>query len=158
MRRGLRRRPSPAIIVAVVALVAALAGTAVAGPGATTSAITKQKVKKIAKKQVNKKFPIEAEDIGPNAVIASKLSKINTRTTTQTVPPTGFNGATIVAPCQGTEVLIAGGVRAPTGDILVGPEHQQGHGWSAEVHNFGGAPENVQVEAYCLSEVVTAGP
>jgi len=39
------RMPSPAILVAVLALVAALAGTAVAGPGASTSAISKKKVK-----------------------------------------------------------------------------------------------------------------
>jgi hypothetical protein len=33
MRKVLRRRPSAAIIVAIVALIAALAGTAVAGGG-----------------------------------------------------------------------------------------------------------------------------
>jgi hypothetical protein len=46
--------PSPAILVGVLALVAALAGTAVAGPDASTSALSKKKVKKIAKKQANK--------------------------------------------------------------------------------------------------------
>lgn len=50
-------RPSAAIIIAVVALVAALAGTAIAGPGATTSALTKPKLKKIVKKQINKLAP-----------------------------------------------------------------------------------------------------
>lgn len=49
-------RPSPAIIVAVLALVAALAGTAVAGPDATTSALSKKKVKKIATKQADKQI------------------------------------------------------------------------------------------------------
>jgi hypothetical protein len=53
-----RARPSPAIVVAVLALVAAVAGTAVAAnPSATSSAINKKKVKKIAKKQVNKLAP-----------------------------------------------------------------------------------------------------
>jgi hypothetical protein len=53
--RGLR--PSPAIVIAVLALVAAVAGTAVAGgPGATTS-VSKKKAKQIAKKQVNKLAP-----------------------------------------------------------------------------------------------------
>jgi hypothetical protein len=51
-----RRRPSPAMIVAVVALSAALAGTAIAGPDAITSAITKSKVKKIAAKQAKKEI------------------------------------------------------------------------------------------------------
>ncbi len=49
--KALRR--SPAIGVAGVALVAALTGTALAGPDATTSAITKRKVKRIAAKQIN---------------------------------------------------------------------------------------------------------
>jgi len=48
-------RPSPAIVVAVVALVAALAGTAIAGPTATTS-ISKKSVKKTAKKEAAKYF------------------------------------------------------------------------------------------------------
>jgi hypothetical protein len=51
------RMPSPAILVAMLALVAALAGTALAGPDATPSALTKSKVKKIAKKQINKLVP-----------------------------------------------------------------------------------------------------
>lgn len=47
-------RPSPAIVIAVIALVAAIAGTAVAGPQALTRAISRGKVKKIAAKQANK--------------------------------------------------------------------------------------------------------
>jgi hypothetical protein len=64
-----RARPNPALIVAVLALVAALAGTAVAAdPIATDSAVTKKKVKKIVKKQINKRFPIGAGDIADGAV------------------------------------------------------------------------------------------
>jgi hypothetical protein len=55
-RRIRSTRHSPAIIVAALALVAALIGTAVAGPDATTSAINKKKVKKIAKKQARKQI------------------------------------------------------------------------------------------------------
>lgn len=40
IRRITRNRPSPAMIVAGAALVAALAGTAIAGPLATNSALT----------------------------------------------------------------------------------------------------------------------
>jgi hypothetical protein len=59
MRSLTRSRPSPAIVVAILALVAGLAGTAVAGPDATTSAkaVTKAKVKQISKKTVNKLAP-----------------------------------------------------------------------------------------------------
>ena len=49
-------RPSPAMIVAMIALVAALAGTAVAAEP-PTRAISKSKVKKIAVKQINKLAP-----------------------------------------------------------------------------------------------------
>jgi hypothetical protein len=46
-----------ALIVAAVALIFAIAGTAIAGPGSISSKISKAKVKKIAKKQINKAAP-----------------------------------------------------------------------------------------------------
>jgi hypothetical protein len=51
-----RSRPSPAMIVAALALVLAMAGTAIAGPGAVDK-ITKSKVRSIADKEINKKAP-----------------------------------------------------------------------------------------------------
>jgi hypothetical protein len=63
--RGLR--PSPAIVVAVMALIAAVAGTAVAGPGATTSKITKKKVNKIAAKVANQ----EIDERAPGLSVAN---------------------------------------------------------------------------------------
>jgi hypothetical protein len=54
MEGRVRRRPSAAMIIAVLALTGALAGTAVAGPDAFTSALTKKKVKKIATNKANK--------------------------------------------------------------------------------------------------------
>jgi hypothetical protein len=47
-------RPSPALVLAALALVFAMVGTAIAGPDAISNKITKPKVKKIAKKQANK--------------------------------------------------------------------------------------------------------
>jgi hypothetical protein len=47
-------RPSPAMVVACVALSLALAGSAVAGTAVLDKAVTKSKVKKIAKKQGKK--------------------------------------------------------------------------------------------------------
>jgi hypothetical protein len=55
MRRFPTTRPSPALIVAMIALVLALAGTALAG--GTAAKITKSKVKTIAAKQINKLAP-----------------------------------------------------------------------------------------------------
>ncbi len=56
MQRLRHSRPSPGVVVAILALVAALAGTAVAQE-ATTSALTKKKVKKIVDKRINKLAP-----------------------------------------------------------------------------------------------------
>ena len=76
--RRMRSRPSPALVVAVAALVAALAGTAIAGPAATTSAPSKKKVKKISRKQANKqidkRLPLESEDIADGAVSTDKIA------------------------------------------------------------------------------------
>jgi hypothetical protein len=59
-------RPSPAIVVSALALVAALAGTAVAGPGANTS-VSKKAIKKIPRKEANKQITNRA----PTLAVAS---------------------------------------------------------------------------------------
>ena len=56
MRRVSSARPSPAIVIAILALVAGVTGAAVAQPSAK-KAVTKKKVKKIATKQINKLAP-----------------------------------------------------------------------------------------------------
>jgi hypothetical protein len=77
MTRLRKGRPSPALVVAILALVAALAGTAVAGPGASSSAITKSKVKKIANKQITKRAPglsVAHADTADNATNAQNAA------------------------------------------------------------------------------------
>jgi hypothetical protein len=66
-------RPSPAIVVAILALVAALAGTAVAQQ-ATTSAVSKKKVKKISNKQIDNRLPWGTGDIADSAVTGEKIA------------------------------------------------------------------------------------
>ncbi|MGB6425939.1 MAG: hypothetical protein WBF18_11735 [Solirubrobacterales bacterium] len=52
-----RRRPSPALIVSMVALGGLLAGTAIAGSGSqATTTISKKQAKKIAKRQANRQI------------------------------------------------------------------------------------------------------
>jgi hypothetical protein len=139
-------RQSPAIIVAVLALVAAVAGTAVAGPGAVTSAITKAKVKKIANKQIDKRLPWKTGDIADGAVTtpklangavdtakladgavtASKFGPVIERTEnspattdsdgTQNGAATSVNQAGATAECAAGEKLIGGGARWADGD------------------------------------------
>jgi hypothetical protein len=74
--RRTRSRPSPALIVAALALVAALAGTAVAEPTANT-AISKKKTKKIAdnraNKQIDTRLPWGTDDIADAAVTTDKI-------------------------------------------------------------------------------------
>ena len=153
------RRPSPAIIVAVVALVAALSGTALAAPG-DDDGLTKKDVKKIAKKksnkQIDKRVPWGERDLGPNSVTSEQLSAFVTHQTVATIAP--GTSETIVANCAPAasdpslpgENLISGGVRTGPGTTSIEQSHQQGEGWSAEVRNDGGAPVEVQVEANCL--------
>ena len=78
--------PSPAILVAVLALVGALAGTAVAGQDASTrtitekKAITKKQVKKIATKQINKLAPglsVAHADSAQTAANANTLDNLD---------------------------------------------------------------------------------
>jgi len=80
MRKLRAGPPSPALVVAALALVAAFAGTALAGPATTAKLDKKEKkqVKKLAKKQASKqigaRFPVDAGDIADGAVSADKLS------------------------------------------------------------------------------------
>ena len=157
-------RPSPALIVAVVALVAALAGTALADPGASASKITKAKVKKIANKQINKRLPIDAGELADNAVTtakiandavtAPKLAAINTRSVTINVAAGAYGEAT--ADCQAGERVISGGAQwdnAAAGEFtpLLESHRTASNGWYVRVQNGFGSPRNLTVEAYCLA-------
>src|ERR1051325_8743542 len=112
MKRIRSSRPSPALVVAVVALVAALAGTAVAADPLASNAktVTRHQVKKIAKKvakkqakkAINKKFPIGGDD----------LATIEDRTASETISPsTGgtLSKETATADCETGEQVISGG-------------------------------------------------
>lgn len=163
MRGIMRKRPSPAIVIAVVALVAALAGTAVAGPGATTSKITRSKVKTIANKQINKQLPWETGDIADGAVttpklangavVSPKLGTIDTHSVTQSVPDGEYFEAT--ANCGSGEKVISGGVRWENPTLAefmpIHESYKDGEGWHARVINNAGAPRTVHIEAYCLA-------
>jgi hypothetical protein len=84
-------RPSPAIIVAVLALVAALAGTAIAGPQAISGALTKSTVKKIAKKQINKLAPALSV---ANAVNAQNATNATNADALEGQPASAFAAST----------------------------------------------------------------
>jgi hypothetical protein len=83
MRRITTLRPSPVIVVAILALVAAMAGTAIAGSDVQSSAVSKKSVKKIAKKQAKKqidKATLFAKVDQAGAVLASSGVESVTKT------------------------------------------------------------------------------
>ena len=93
MTGGSSKRPSPAMFVAVVALSFALAGTAIAGPDALTRAVSKSKVKKIAKKQANKQITKRAPTLSvAHAETASSADSFGGMTATRIEPFTLTNG------------------------------------------------------------------
>ncbi len=128
MSRIQRRRPSPAILIAVLALIAAVAGTAVAGPDASTSLskkATKKTAKKVANKQIKKKAPglhVNSATNATNATNADTLdgvdstgllgSPIRVRETTK--PVIGGHRGTDRVSCNAGETLTGGGVRFAT--------------------------------------------
>lgn len=71
-----RARPSPTIMVAMIALVVALGGSAVAE--VATTSLSKKQVKKIAKqqakKQVKRQFPVVESQIADGAVSGAKVA------------------------------------------------------------------------------------
>ena len=94
MDRIKRARPSPAILIAALALVAAVAGTAIAGPVATTSKLSKdetKKVKKIAKKKANKQIEKKAPGLDVNsATNADKVDGHDAACLAETTAIAGF--------------------------------------------------------------------
>jgi hypothetical protein len=122
MKRILSRRPSPAVIIAIVALIAALTGTAVAGGGFLTT-------KKFKKQAVR----------GPVQYV----------TTTATVPNGQASGSSYVAvsaTCPGGTKVIGGGIKVPDnpsdldGDVYADDSYPTASGWAGHVSNFDSDP------------------
>ena len=142
---GGRLRPSPAILVAVVALVAAVAGTAIADQGASTSAIKKGKVKKIANKQINKRLPLTGADIDYGV---HKVRVLNAE---------GTAGATPT--CPDGEIAIGGGSdsfdNADTGAVTTNtPTPSIGEpatGWQV-LYESGANAGDIAVFAICMPD------
>lgn len=157
MRRIRPSGPSPALVVAVVALVAALAGTAVAADTVAKrgGTVTKQKVKriakKVAKKQIKKKFPIGASD----------LATIDEHSASETISPSTstLQKETATANCDSGEQVISGGwsteleqVGTDTKAALAFEDQRSGNGWEASAANLSSTLDNeLTAHAYCLA-------
>jgi hypothetical protein len=136
MKKILSRRPSPAMILAIIALVVALTGTAVAGGGF----LTKKKFNKAAVK-------------GPVQYV----------TTTASVPNgqnSGLSYVSVSATCPSGTKVVGGGIKAPDnpseldGDVYVDDSYPTGSGWAGHVSNFDSDPSfttTATTTAICVS-------
>ena len=95
------RRPSPAMVVAIVALIAALGGTAIAG-----GALNKKKVKNISNNQITQRAPGLSVSSAKSADNSNALGGLPLRGLSMWA----LLGSTGAAPGPGTIVSSSGGV------------------------------------------------
>jgi hypothetical protein len=126
MKLSTASRPSPALVLAALALVFAMVGTAIAGPDAISNKITKPKVKKISKKQANKAIDkaapglsvANADTVGgysPDQLVRSAFSQIDNDALVGPSGPAAVRSTTIEAPTSGYLLVNAGS------DVFGGP-------------------------------------
>ena len=145
MSRIKHRRPSPAILVAVIALVAALGGSAVAEVATTSKLDKKEKkqTKKIAKKQANKVVD------GVLPIGASELGTIVERTAQVNVPANDRAGTK--ADCLDGETVIGGGGQLDGPNSAIYTSQREGNGWQGNAwNNNSGGARLFTVKVYCL--------
>ena len=139
MKKLVRRRPSPAMIIAIVALVVALGGTAIAGGGFLT------------KKKFNK--------FRSNAV--QGLTYVNN---TVSVPPSGgpIDYTKVSANCPAGLHAVGGGVKLSPEDSRFwwGSGYLTTTGYAAAVYNgiSGGATGQATVTVSCVAGNATGSP
>jgi hypothetical protein len=146
MTRLRQARPRPAMIVAVLALVAALAGTAVASDPVANTAVTKKKTKQIAKRIANRAVA-DALPIG-----SGELATIDEHTEIISIP--GNSHRSITASCDAGETIISGGWRwlyEGANNVEVRSDHREGNAWLASGRNDTATPKEFRVHAYCLT-------
>jgi hypothetical protein len=135
MKKVLSRRPSPAVIIAVVALVAALGGTAVAGGGF----LTKKKFKNQALR-------------GPVTYATSSVDVPSTN------GGTGSSGFTASSSCPPGTHAIGGGVRLSNeADQYVNDSYPTASGWAATIYNGNDSTLPVSVTAICATAKNVSG-
>ncbi|MGH2989635.1 MAG: hypothetical protein ACRDMA_07190, partial [Solirubrobacterales bacterium] len=138
--------PSPALIVAIVALVAALAGTAVAADPVASTSVTKKKTKQIAKRIAKK----EAGKLLP--VGSDELAEIVEHTEILQIPANSHQGLTV--PCDSGQSIVSGGWRylhQGVGNVEARSDHREGNGWHASGWNGTNSSKEFRIHAYCIT-------
>lgn len=144
MKKVIRRRPKAAMIVAIIALVAALGGTAVAGGGF----LPRSKFSKF-KQNVAAKGPI---------TYVNQTQNVNTTSTT--------NGVNVTATCPNGFFPVGGGAKSntnsSTSNFFILNSYPSANSWTALVFAGTGAPpgtpESVTVTAICESAKTSGTP
>lgn len=159
-----RRRPSPAMIVATVALTFALAGTALAGP--SVSKVTKAKVRTIANQEVDKRAPglsvlkaktadsassaITASTVAANGVGAGALKGLTTIQVTSVPFANNTSGSAFIQCPAGTRVISGGGSGSAPQVLSSLNRISSPNGWRYDALNLSGANATITVFANCL--------
>jgi hypothetical protein len=141
MRNVLRRHPSAAMVVAVIALIAALTGTAVAGSKFLSTGKF-QSFKRNANARIN----------------AAVRGPIAYSSVTESIPTTPVNGVgtDISAPCPPGTVPTGGGIKVSSDRFeSVNDSHPSTVGWSGTVFNTATAPLTATVTAACAASAST---
>ena len=163
------RRPSPAMLVAIAALIVALGGTAVAG-----GVLNKKKVKNISNNQITQRAPglsvasagtaksadtaktvsdaaITAAKLAPDSVIGSKLGTIVERDAVSASIAAGASGSA-TAQCTAGEQFLSGGNDGFTVDgyQVVASRSSGTNGWTVFLFNCTAVARTVTAHVYCL--------
>ncbi|HEX6586086.1 MAG TPA: hypothetical protein VF052_04995 [Solirubrobacterales bacterium] len=135
MKKLIPGRPSPAMIVAVIALVFALTGAAYAATIGLSDLTKKAKDKTVG------------------------VGKLTYVSTTTSIPPlTGDELRTVSANCPGGLRPIGGGIKLEPNDadVLTDDSYPTSAGWTGTVFNGNSDPANATVTVACaVSRVVT---
>jgi hypothetical protein len=134
MRKILTRRPSPAMVIAIIALVVALAGTAVAGGGF----LTKKKFK--------------------NQAVRGPLVYVTTSTSSPVLTGPSSGTPVIPATCPPGTHVVGGGIKV--GDernSFVNDSHPTPTGWAGTVFTFTSGPDTAITTAICATVKSTSG-
>jgi hypothetical protein len=180
MRKFKIKRPSPALVIAILALFLATSGSAYAASKITTSQIKKGAItqSKIAKKAVStsklkteavgtaklKDESVTTDKLGDQSVTTGKLAdsavsakqfgSIVARDTTTTVA--AASNGTATALCQADEKVIGGGFETPVNatNVWITQESVRDtaqNGWRVGGRNFTAANVQLKVTVYCLA-------
>jgi hypothetical protein len=133
MKRFIPGRPTPAMVVAIIALIAALGGSAVAA-----GVLTKKKFKKQA--------------------VRGPVTYVSNTQAIQVTPLGGGPGIHVKADCPGGTTILGGGIKlGMENNMQVNDSHPTVDGWAGTVYNSNPQPETATITAICARSRLVTG-